>query len=366
MDTKIITPFSRRNFLAAGAGIITASIFSPFSIALGKPKERLGIALVGLGYYSTDLLAPALQKTKNCYLAGIVTGTPDKAETWKKKYNIPDKNIYNYKNFDSIANNPDIDVVYIVLPPSMHKEFVIRAAKAGKHVFCEKPMALNVQECEEMIKVCKDNKRSLSIGYRCQHDPNTQEYMRIAKEKALGNVQLISCAAGYKESRADNWKVKKSMGGGAMYDMGVYALQGARLAAGAEPISVTAEIVINRPEIFKDADEITHFQLQFPGGTVANCTGSHGISTNFLKVNYDKGTLYMDSFSAYTGNKGYSTLGEINFPVDNQQAKQMDEDALAIMQSKPVLVPGEEGMRDIRIVQAIYQAAQTGKSVKIG
>ena len=366
MQTQIITPFSRRKFLISGAGLITASLFSPNVFSFGKPKDRLGVALVGLGYYSTDLLAPALQKTKNCYLAGIVTGSPDKAEAWKKKYNIPDKNIYNYSTFDQIANNVDIDVIYIVLPPSMHKEYTIRAANAGKHVFCEKPMALNVKECEEMIKACNDNKRSLSIGYRCQHDPNTQEYMRIAKEKALGNVQLISCAAGYKESRAGNWKVKRAMGGGAMYDMGVYALQGARLAAGEEPISLTAEHVTNRPEIFKDADEITHFQLHFPSGAVANCTGSHGLNTNFLKVNYDKGSLHMDNFSAYNNNKGSSTLGEINFPVDNQQAKQMDEDALAIMQNKPQLVPGEEGMRDIRIVEAIYKSAATGKTVKLG
>ena len=101
-------------------------------------KERLGIALVGLGYYSTDLLAPALQQTKNCYLAGTVTGTPSKAESWKAKHNIPEKNIYNYQNFDQVANNDEIDVIYIVLPPSMHKEYVIRAANAGKHVWCEK------------------------------------------------------------------------------------------------------------------------------------------------------------------------------------------------------------------------------------
>ncbi|CAG5018104.1 Glucose--fructose oxidoreductase [Dyadobacter sp. CECT 9275] len=350
----------------AGAGLVTASLFSPCAIAFNKPKERLGVALVGLGYYSTDLLAPALQKTKNCYLAGIVTGSPEKAEAWKNKYNIPDKNIYNYKSFDQIANNPEIDVVYIVLPPVLHKEYTIRAAKAGKHVFCEKPMAMNARECEEMIRACKDNKRSLSIGYRCQHDPNTQEYMRIAREKRLGNVQLISCAAGYRESRAGNWKVKREMGGGAMYDMGVYALQGARLAAGEEPVSLTAQHVTNRPEIFSDADEITHFQLHFPSGAVASCTGSHGIQTNFLKVNYDKGQLHMDAFSAYNGNKGFSTLGEIRYPVDNQQAKQMDEDALAIMQNKPQLVPGEEGMRDIRIVEAIYQAAKTGKTIKLG
>src|SRR5687767_8448331 len=127
-------------------------------------KERLGIALVGLGYYSTDLLAPALQQTKHCYLAGIVTGTPAKAKAWKKQYGIADKNIYNYSNFDSIANNPDIDVVYVVLPPSMHYEYVIRTAKAGKHVWCEKPMALTEKECREMIEACNKNKKTLAIG----------------------------------------------------------------------------------------------------------------------------------------------------------------------------------------------------------
>src|SRR5690349_9596312 len=155
-------------------------LFSPNSLlsATAKQKDKLGVALVGLGYYSTDLLAPALQQTKNCYLAGIVTGTPSKAEEWKKKYNIPEKNIYNYQNFDSIANNPDIDVVYVVLPPSMHKEYVVRAANAGKHVWCEKPMAITAQECEEMINACKKNNRSLAIGYRLQHEPNTQEWRR--------------------------------------------------------------------------------------------------------------------------------------------------------------------------------------------
>ncbi|PQK90868.1 glucose-fructose oxidoreductase, partial [Pantoea ananatis] len=124
-------------------------------------------------------MAPALQQTKECYLAGIVTGTPSKAEAWKQKYNIPDKNIYNYQNFDQIANNPDIDIVYVVLPPSMHREYVIRAANAGKHVWCEKPMAISVQECQDMIDACKKNKRSLAIGYRLQHEPNTTQYRQI-------------------------------------------------------------------------------------------------------------------------------------------------------------------------------------------
>ena len=132
-----MTNISRRKLIKNLAIGSAAILHSPAILSMysNRVKDKLGVALVGLGYYSTDLLAPALQQTKHCYLAGIVTGTPSKAETWKKKYSIPDKNIYNYETFDSIANNPDIDVVYVVLPPSMHHEYVIRAAKAGKHVW---------------------------------------------------------------------------------------------------------------------------------------------------------------------------------------------------------------------------------------
>lgn len=332
-------------------------------------KTRLGVALVGLGYYSTDLLAPALQQTKNCYLAGIVTGTPSKAEAWKKKYNIPDANIYNYQNFDTIANNPAIDVIYVVLPPSMHKEYVIRAANAGKHVWCEKPMALTAQECQEMIDACKKNKRSLAIGYRLHHEPNTQEYTRIVNQKLLGKVKALSCAAGYRDNRTDHWKQKKEMGGGVLYDMGVYSIQGARLGSGMEPVSiVSAQTSTTRPEIYKNGlDETTVARLEFPGGVFADIKTSFGENVNFLNITCEKGEIKMAPYSSYSGLKGSSPLGEINFPyeVPWQQAKQMDDDAMSLMQGKPMLVPGEEGLRDIRIVEAIYKSAKTGASVKL-
>src|SRR5215208_7460651 len=207
---------SRRRVLKTLFAGSSAVFFSPQALlsATNQQKKRLGVALAGLGYYSTDLLAPALQQTKNCYLAGIVTGTPSKAETWKTKYNIPDKNIYNYQTFDQIANNDDIDVIYVLLPPSMHKEYVIRAANAGKHVWCEKPMAMTPKECQEMIDACKQNKKSLAIGYRLHHEPNTREYRRIINEKLLGKVKKVNCAAGYRDNRTDHWKQKKEMGGG--------------------------------------------------------------------------------------------------------------------------------------------------------
>ena len=369
--TDTIQQVSRRNVLKTLALGGASLLYSPNSLlaATRQNKEKLGVALVGLGYYSRDLLAPALQQTKHCYLAGIVTGTPSKAEEWKQKYKIPDKNIYNYSNFESIANNPDIDVVYVVLPPSMHKEYSIRAANAGKHVWCEKPMAMTVQECQEMIDACKKNKKSLAIGYRLHHEPHTQEYRRIVNNKLLGKVQKLNCAAGYRDNRTDHWKQKKEMGGGVLYDMGVYSIQGARLGTGMEPIAIlSAKTSTTRPEIYKNGlDETTEATLEFPGGVIATIKTSFGENMNFLDITCEKGLIQMAPYSAYSGLNGSSPLGKINFPYNTpwQQAKQMDDDALSIMNGKPMLVPGEEGLRDIRVVRAIYESAGSGKKVSL-
>lgn len=366
-----MTFHSRRDVLktlALGGG---ALLFSPNVLlsATQRKKDRLGVALVGLGYYSTDLLAPALQQTKHCYLAGIVTGTPSKAEAWKKKYNIPDKNIYNYQRFDEIANNPDIDVVYVVLPPSMHREYSVRAANAGKHVWCEKPMAMTEKECAAMIEACRKNKRSLAIGYRLHHEPNTQEYRRIVNQRLLGRVKHVNCAAGYRDNRTDHWKQKKELGGGVLYDMGVYAIQGARLGTGMEPVAiVSAQTSTTRPEIYKNGlDETTVAQFEFPGGVLADIKTSFGENVNFMNITCEKGEIKLEPYSSYSGAKGSSPLGQINhvYEVPWQQAKQMDDNALAIMQGKPMLVPGEEGLRDIRIVEAIYKSAAGKQRVSL-
>ena len=358
----------RRIFIQKAGIIAAAAAFSP-NILLSSSRtqnKKLGIALVGLGYYSTDLLAPALQLTKNCELRGIVTGSPEKVSVWQKKYGIKDKNVYDYENFDSIANNSDIDVIYVVLPPSMHAEYTIRAANTGKHVWCEKPMAPAVADCERMIKACNDNKVKLAIGYRCQHDPNIQAYMKVAKERPFGKVKMVTSAAGYFDGRTNHWKQNKELGGGAMGDMGVYALQGARLATGEEPISVIAQSSTTRPEIYHEVEETMMFKLEFPSGARAACQTSFGINMNHLQVNYEKGWLKMEPHSAYLGNNGSMSDGNIiNFPIENQQAKQMDEDAHAIMNNQDLLVPGEEGLRDIRVVEAIYKSAADNCAVKI-
>jgi len=362
---------SRRDTIKSLTLFTGASLLSPRTLFGNQilKKEKLGVALVGLGYYSTDLLAPALQQTEHCYLAGIVTGTPAKEGIWKAKYQIPEANVYNYKTFEDIKDNPDIDVIYIVLPPSMHMEYVVKAAKTGKQVWCEKPMAMTVKECLTMIDACKKEGVSLSIGYRSQHEPNTQDFQKIVKEKSLGVVHNLNCAAGYRDNRTDHWKQKAEMGGGVIYDMGVYSIQGARLGTGMEPIAVrSAKAWTDRPEIYKNglADNVTA-ELEFPGNVIATIKTSFAEQINFLNINCEKGTIAMAPFSAYSGNKGISPLGEINFPYDVpwQQANQMDQDALAIMGKKSMLVPGEEGLRDIRIVEAILESAKTGNRVMI-
>lgn len=358
---------NRRKFIAqTTAGIAGATLAFDAFPAIIQKKERLGVALVGLGYYSTDLLAPALQLTKKCYLAGIVTGTPSKAETWKQQYKIPEKNIYNYGNFDSIVDNDDIDVVYVVLPPSMHAEYTIRAAKAGKHVWCEKPMAVTEAECRSMIEACNQNKVKLSIGYRMQHEPNTQQIMKWARSKPYGNIVTLSAAAGYYDPRTDHWKQKKAMGGGVMHDMGVYPLNAARYTTGLEAISVEAKASTTRPEIYKEVVETMAFDLEFPEGIAAHCEASFGKGMNDLMVNCKNGWYKLSPFQAYNGIHGETSDGKkLNAPIENEQSRQMDDDAIAIMTNKAVMVPGEEGLKDIRIVEAIYRSAAEKKRVTI-
>lgn len=361
---------NRRVFLKK---ITTASIAATASSLLlsytysKQTTKKMGIALVGMGYYSTQVLAPALQETKECYLAGFVTGTPEKEGIYGKKYNISKSNIYNYENFNEIANNPNIDVIYVVLPNSMHKEFTIRAARAGKHVICEKPMAMNAEECREMINVCKKENVGLSIGYRLQYEPYTQRIMEMASNNPYGPITLINVAAGFRMRRpTDHWKLKAEYGGGAMMDMGVYPIQGSRHGTMMEPLSVSAQQFKSDPEAFQTVDETTTFQFEFPDGIVANGMTTFAGSVNFLKISALKGQYGLEPFSGYGGLHGFSPDGSFDYPKMNQQAAQMDAQCAAFKEGRPTRTPGEEGLRDMIIIDAIKESVQkNGKKIML-
>lgn len=364
----------RRVFIKK-TGIVTSAIMaqpilscvnSSASIA-SKISKKLGVALVGLGYYSTDQLAPALQLTKYCELKGLVTGSPKKIPIWQKKYAIPDRNVYNYDNMHLIANNDEIDVIYIVVPTGLHMKYAIKAAETGKHVWCEKPMALDVPQCQAIIDACSKNKVRLSIGYRVQHDPNMQEVISLTKEKKFGAVQAMYAGAGYAGGVGQGWRYQKALGGGALYDMGVYTINGLRHAGQMEPAAVvSASHSTTRPETFSEVDETTEYVLEFKEGLYGSGKTSVGEEVNILQISCEDGSYMLSPMQAYNGLKGERTDGvKIYTEVVNQQALQMDNDAIAILNKQDVLVPGIDGLRDIRIVNAIQESAKTGQRVDI-
>ena len=330
-----------------------------------KAHGKLGIALVGLGMYSTGQLAPALTQTQHCYLAGIVTGSPEKAENWKKKYGIPDRNIYNYRNFDSIKDNPDIDIIYVVLPNSMHAEYTVRAAKAGKHVICEKPMAITVEECDRMVAACKNAGRMLSIGYRLHFEPYNKEMMRLGQQKIFGALKRLQAENGMKD--VEGWRLIKEMaGGGPLMDVGIYCVQGVRYTTGMEPIAVTAkEEPKTDPEKFKTIEETLNFRMEMPDGIVADCMCSYSKEANLLRAEAEQGWFQLSPSYSYKGIKGETSRGRMNFPEVNQQALQMDDFAQAIKNNRPSPVPGEMGRQDVKILQAIYRAMNSWQRVEI-
>ncbi|MEM7372419.1 MAG: Gfo/Idh/MocA family oxidoreductase [Bacteroidota bacterium] len=348
----------------AGSGLALApSLFATDRL----PEDRkLGVALVGLGNYATIMLGPALKETQHCYLAGLVTGTPAKADKWAKEYNVPQKNIYNYETFDQIADNDEIDIIYIVLPNFMHAEYTIRAAEAGKHVICEKPMALTSAECEEMIAACKKADRILSIGYRLQYERHHQEVMRLGQNKVHGPIHLIESGLAYRVRRPGIWRLDKEKGGGgAIMDLGVYCIQAARYTTGKEPISVTAQAYTYDSEWFKDIHETVMWQMEFPGGTIAHAVTSYSTYVDRHFVSAEKGWFECQPSFNGRGTSGRTHEGPMDLPQVSQQATQMDDVASSIKEKRSPLVTGEEGLTDLRLIEAILSAADNGRKVML-
>ncbi len=317
----------------------------------------LGVALVGLGNYATNQLAPALQETEQCRLTGIVTGTPAKADKWMAEYNIPEKNVYNYDTFDQIADNPDIDIVYVVLPNSMHAEYVIRAAEAGKQVITEKPMATSVRDCERMIEACDKAGVKLSVGYRLHFEPHHQEIMRLGQEQVFGPVTVVEASFSFTSRNTEAWRFSKEMaGGGALLDVGIYAIQGARYTIGEEPVRLRASGYNTRPDIFTEIYETILWEMEFPGGAVSKHSTSYSANVNRLYMMAPRGWARIEPAFMYNDVSGRTNEGPMGFPHVTQQALQMDDFARCIMENETSSVSGEEGLKDMKIVEAIYRS----------
>ncbi|HWZ02839.1 MAG TPA: Gfo/Idh/MocA family oxidoreductase [Mucilaginibacter sp.] len=368
---------SRRNFLQKlGVTALALQLTSVSGWAEDKHTDNeaydgliLRVAIMGLGSYG-ERVAEAMRSCKRAKLVGVISGTPAKIKTWQGRYGIPEKNCYNYGNFDEIKNNPDIDAVYVITPNGLHHDEVIRVAKAGKHAICEKPMAVNAKEGQEMVDACKSAGVKLLVGYRMHFEPKTLEVIRMRKAGEFGKIKFFQGLCGFTIGDPTQWRLNRQLsGGGSIMDIGIYAINGSRYMTGEDPIWVTAQETKTNYVKFKEGiDETIQFQFGFPSGATASCLSTY--SMNNLDRFFLDGT---DGFAEMQPSTGYGPImgrthkGELNQPITTHQTVQMDEMAAIIFEGKQPVVPidGDEAVKDLKLIDAIYLAAKTGGKVEI-
>jgi predicted dehydrogenase len=370
---------SRRTFFRkVGQGIVavnvTGSLFGPAQAQQvpEPPGKKLGWAIVGLGRLSINQILPAFAKCEKSRVVAFVSGSPEKANKLAQRYGVNPKSIYNYQNYDSIRDNPEVDIIYIVLPNGMHAEYTIRGARAGKHILAEKPMANTPADCQQMIEACRKANRKLMVAYRCRYEPFNKAMIKMARDQELGPIKVILGDHGFNIGDPTQWRLKKDLaGGGSLMDIGIYSLQATRYVTGEEPVEVNAMMYTTSGDVrFKEVEETINFQLRFPSGILANCTSSYGYSgQNRYRVVTTKGWFELEPATSYTGLRMRVGRGgaveERNLPQQDHFALEMDHMSECVMNNSEPLTPGEEGLRDLKIMMAIYEAARTGKTVKL-
>ena len=359
---------SRRSFLGQVSWAAAALALTPRGGAQTVPAPRqLGVALIGLGGYSHGQLGPGLRVTQHCKLAGVVTGSREKGLKWAKDFGFPERNVYSYDNMSRMADNPEIDIAYVVTPNSLHPEHAIAAAWAGKHVICEKPMANSVADCNAMLTACRVAGVKLSIGYRLHFEPHHQEMMRLARDPATGPFTRMSGGLAF-PIRRRVWRVEKKMaGGGPLMDIGIYCVQAACMVAGIghagdAPVAITArEHPKTRPEFFLDVEEGIDWTMEFANGSKAEFTTSYNTGMDRFRAEGVNGWIEMAPAFGYGGFKMTTNRGPVSLPVpQSHQALQMDDFAVCVRDNLETRVPGEMGRRDMMIIETIYKSAAAG------
>ena len=371
---------SRRGFIGKlGQGLLAANVAgallkdaSAQLVVPDPPGKKLGWAIVGLGSLSINQILPAFAKCEKSKVVALVSGHPDKANKLALRYSVSPKNIYNYQNYDSIKDNPEVDVIYIVLPNGMHAEYTVRGFQSRKHVLSEKPMANTPAECQQMIDAAHRAGRKLMVAYRCRYEPYNQEAIRIARSQELGPTQMILADTGFNMGDPKQWRLNRQLaGGGSLMDIGIYALNASRYLSGEEPTEVNAMMYTTPGDPrFKEVEEHINFQLRFPSGVLANCSSSYGyFHQSHYRVMGTDARLCMDPATWYSGLRLWiergNTIDQRDLPVVDHFAAEMDHMSDCVMQNKEPLTPGEEGLRDLKIMMAIYDAAKTGRTVKL-
>jgi predicted dehydrogenase len=363
--------FSRREFTRLSAVALAAQVASELTpnLLAQSSDRKIGYAIIGLGRISDHFMA-GIQQSGNSKVTALVSGHPEKAARIAEKYGVPKENIYNYENMDGFRDNKAIDAVYIGLPNSMHAEYTIRSAKAGKHVLCEKPMAITVPEAQKMIDVCKAAHVKLMIAYRCHYEPTNLAAVKLIRDGALGKINQIQSAFGFNCGPGE-WRLDKAMaGGGPMFDVGIYCLNATRYLTGEEPVSFEAYAYSdpNDPR-FKTVEQNLTWITKFPSGVVASCNTTYGAQMDgYFRVYGANGWLEVNPAFVYDGldlKAVYTKPGEKEVTLDQPNpekdpihfTREADHFSDCILNNKTPKTPGEEGLKDMTYIRAIYKAA---------
>ena len=342
---------------------LAATRFAPALNAQAAPR-KIGYAIIGLGRIA-NIYMRGVPTTTNSTIAALVSGHRDKADRIAAQYGVPSKSIYNYDNFDEIVHNPAIDAVYVALPNSMHAEYAIRAAKAGKHVLCEKPMATTIADAESMMAACKAANVKLMIAYRCHYEATHLRAAKLIRDGAIGQVQSIQSAFGFYEV-AGEWRLNKKLaGGGPLVDVGIYSLNACRFLTGEEPTDFSAHAsVIDHDGRFDTVEENLSWTMKFPSGIIASCATTYGAPMDgYLRVYGSKGTISLDPAYNYDGLHLRAQIGrtQLDEPSAGTGSYQFQAEAEhfsnCILTGKEPQSGGDEGIRDMRYIKQIYHSA---------
>ncbi|HEY5057151.1 MAG TPA: Gfo/Idh/MocA family oxidoreductase [Acidobacteriaceae bacterium] len=374
-----ISPFDRREFLRLSALAVAAAQTPAFAQtpssapsdaaqpAAGPPVKPIGYAAVGLGTIS-GIFMRACAKSQTAKITALVTGHPDtKGKRFAEMYGIPETSIYTYEQYEKLRDNKDVDAVYIGMPNSMHKEYTIRGAQAGKHVLCEKPMAISSAECRQMTDACRAAGRKLMIAYRVHYEPTHIQARQMIQSGAIGKVQAFEGAFGFNAGSKQWRQTKQYSGGGSLLDVGIYPLNESRWITGEEPVNFTA-IASTRDTasgIFSEIEETLAFAVKFPSGIVGSYNCTYGADMpGYLRIHGDRGSLEITHAYDYSG-VHLASLGGRN-PVDITTPRTVDHFQIeaeyfanCIRTGTDPLTGGEEGFKDLLAMEAIYKAAGT-------
>jgi glucose-fructose oxidoreductase len=326
---------------------------------------RYGV--VGLGHIAQVAVLPAFRHAaRNSRLTALVSGDGQKRRVLGKKYRVP--RTYSYDEYDACLS--DVDAVFIALPNSMHAEYTARAARAGVHVLCEKPMAVTADECEQMIGACRDHRVKLMIAYRLHFEEINLAVADLVRKGRIGVPKFFNSSFAL-TVRAGNIRTKKSLGGGSVYDIGVYCINAARHVFRSEPTEVVAMAVNSGARRVAEIDETTAAILRFDGGRAASFVSSfNAADVGWYQVVGTRGDIFVKPAFEYAEGLGYELT--IDGRTTRKRTSKHDQFAAELLYFSDCIrknrrpePSGEEGLQDVRIVQAIYESAETGKPVAI-